>query len=241
MTSAGALNCPSCGAGVASDWPNCRHCGVRLASMACPSCFGMMFLDAKFCPHCAAAAVAWEPDASKIKCPHCTGAMLHGAVGGTTVHECGRCFGLWLDKASFDAICRDRERQATVLMDRPTDPASNGMALEAVRYRKCLVCAQLMNRVNYSGCSGVIVDVCTAHGVWFDRDELQRIVAFIQAGGLDRARQREMEDLKRERSRAREVQVYGSAPDHSFGYGAEDAALGGLLEIGGFVFRSLFD
>jgi Zn-finger nucleic acid-binding protein len=241
MTESEATNCPSCGAGVASDWPNCRHCGVRLATMACPSCFGMMLLGSKFCPHCAAVAVEWRPDAAEAKCPHCTGEMFGGSVGTTTVHECSRCFGLWLDRTSFDAVCRDRERQASLLAERPQAELGQGGGLEPVRYRTCPVCIQLMNRVNYAGCSGVIIDVCPAHGVWFDRDELQRIVAFLQSGGMDRARKREMENLARERSRLREVQRSTPMPHHSFGYGADDVAIGGLLEIGGFVFRSLFD
>jgi Zn-finger nucleic acid-binding protein len=110
-----------------------------------------------------------------------------------------------------------------------------------VRYRKCVVCAQLMNRVNYAGCSGVIVDVCAEHGLWFDRNELQRIVGFIQGGGLDRSRKREIEELKRARSRLQEQQTGAGAMGHSYGYGAEGAAFDGVLDIGMSVFFSLLD
>lgn len=242
MTTAGSIHCPSCGAGAATDWPNCRHCGVRLATMACPSCFGMMFLGSKFCPHCAAPAVVWQPDPSETKCPHCAGGMLHGDVGGMTVHECGACFGLWLDKASFDAVCRDRERQATVLAERPSTNTPTAWDATQVRYRKCPVCTQLMNRMNYAGCSGVIVDVCSQHGVWFDRNELQRIVAFIQEGGLDRARRREKEELVRERSRLEQAKTPISY-ENSMLYGASPGAeaFGVVLEIGGSLLGSIFD
>ena len=56
-----------------------------------------------------------------------------------------------------------------------------------------------MNRVNFARCSGVVVDVCKAHGTWFDRDELRRIVEFIRAGGLEQARAFELDQLERER------------------------------------------
>jgi hypothetical protein len=49
-----------------------------------------------------------------------------------------------------------------------------------------------MNRVNFAHASGVIVDVCTNHGTWFDADELRRVLDFISAGGLESARQREL-------------------------------------------------
>jgi hypothetical protein len=40
------------------------------------------------------------------------------------------------------------------------------------------------------------VDVCKGHGTLLDAGELHLIVKFIQAGGLDRARQRQIEELK---------------------------------------------
>lgn len=58
-----------------------------------------------------------------------------------------------------------------------------------------------MNRVNFARCSGVVVDLCTAHGTWFDHTELERIVRFIQGGGMQRSRAIEAEHLERERKR----------------------------------------
>ena len=52
-----------------------------------------------------------------------------------------------------------------------------------------------MNRKNFADTSGVIVDVCKAHGLWFDRDELGRIIQFVTKGGLDESRRRELERL----------------------------------------------
>jgi hypothetical protein len=43
-----------------------------------------------------------------------------------------------------------------------------------------------MLRRNFGGTSGVIVDVCNQHGVWFEGDELVRAARFIRKGGLDR-------------------------------------------------------
>jgi hypothetical protein len=58
-----------------------------------------------------------------------------------------------------------------------------------------------MHRENVARISGVIVDRCGRHGVWFDVDELQRLVQFWESGGLDRARAREREALAGERRR----------------------------------------
>ena len=57
----------------------------------------------------------------------------------------------------------------------------------------------MMNRFNFANCSGVVLDACKPHGVWFDADELRRIVRFIRAGGLDLARAKERQELALER------------------------------------------
>ena len=58
-----------------------------------------------------------------------------------------------------------------------------------------------MNRVNFGRLSGTVVDVCRGHGTFLDAGELHAIATFIEAGGIDRMRQREIEDLKDERRR----------------------------------------
>lgn len=58
-----------------------------------------------------------------------------------------------------------------------------------------------MNRFNFADCSGVILDACKPHGIWFDPDELRRIVEFIRGGGLDMARVKERRNLEIERRR----------------------------------------
>jgi hypothetical protein len=43
-----------------------------------------------------------------------------------------------------------------------------------------------MNRRNYGGNSGVIIDQCRTDGFWFDADELARILTWVRAGGVER-------------------------------------------------------
>lgn len=194
------LHCQSCGAAVSSESPVCAHCGARLASISCPACFGMMFVGMEFCPHCGVAGAEWQSSGSELPCPACAVPMLRGTLEQTTLHECGKCFGLWLNTATFERICRDAERQAAVLA--AGGPASSSaVPLSPVRYRRCPVCHELMHRANFAQCSGVVVDVCREHGTWFDMNELQRIVQFIRRGGLDRARDRQRSALAEERRR----------------------------------------
>jgi len=110
---------------------------------------------------------------------------------------------VWSDPASFRAICDDRETQAAYLGDGTalSAPAASDPTSSPIVYRPCPVCGELMNRFNFADCSGVILDLCKPHGVWFDPDELRRIVAFIRGGGMDVARARERRKLEEERHR----------------------------------------
>lgn len=212
------LNCPMCGAATATDATHCLYCGSRLATVSCPNCFGMMFSGSHHCPRCGASAARSqvEMNAAARNCPRCHVAMDRITLGTTGLHECNLCDGLWVDVASFEQICADREQQSAVLGAAHFASAQKPVNTEShVRYVPCPECKQLMNRVNFARCSGVVVDVCKGHGTWFDRDELAEIVGFIRAGGLDQARAREKAQLEEARRHLQEEEfaaARGSTP-----------------------------
>jgi Zn-finger nucleic acid-binding protein len=106
-------------------------------------------------------------------------------------------------------------------------------------YIPCPECNKLMNRRQFAGCSGVIVDWCKAHGVWFDRNELRQIVEFIQAGGLDKAREREKLQLEEEKQSLRAERWNLEARDNFDLAAPEDACNSELLHFLGGIWRSL--
>jgi Zn-finger nucleic acid-binding protein len=204
------LNCPACGAAASSDAARCLFCDARLATVACPQCFAMMFAGSLHCSRCGARAErAAVADAPTRRCPRCRVELESIAVGEACLRECARCGGLWVDVESFEQIIGEREQQSAVLGSASILPRVAGGANDAgkVRYVPCPECSQLMNRVNFARCSGVVVDVCKGHGTWFDRDELRQIVEFIRGGGLEVARERERRGLEDERRRLRQEQL----------------------------------
>lgn len=129
-------------------------------------------------------------------------------VGALSLAECGSCSGVWVSAQRFEQLCADRAAQSAVLHGGALR-GQTGAAPEVevrVRYRPCPRCRKLMNRVNFAVGAKVVLDICREHGTFFDRDELHRVVTFIQAGGLERARAREREALKEEQARLRALQ-----------------------------------
>jgi Zn-finger nucleic acid-binding protein len=203
-TDAFSLHCPNCGAPATPDARRCRYCEARLATISCPSCFGLMFQGAKFCPRCGARAARSEQEGAAARCPGCKAALQRLEVGSTLLLECGKCDGVWMDADVFERLCADKEAQAAVLHQ--FGPRT-GTPAERVKYRPCPRCGKMMNRVNFGRLSGTIVDVCRGHGTYLDHGELNRIVEFIHSGGLDRARARQLEDLKDQERKVREAET----------------------------------
>ena len=208
-----SLQCPNCGANVAEDCASCEYCHAVLTITACPSCFGAIFKGMKFCPDCGAATERCEVISNnKMKCPRCEQILAPADIAATRIHECCSCGGFWLDAASFQKICEDREQQEKVMIY--PSPARSAELKPAQRtkrfYIPCPVCGGLMNQRNFAGCSGVVIDVCKPHGIWFDRQEMQRIVNFIKDGGLQKARDNELANLKAEQVRLQEIQYQQS-------------------------------
>jgi len=230
-----ALRCPGCGAPVPPDAPQCPYCQAQLATVACPACFALVPLSADHCPACGAAMASRTPAAADgAPCPACGKPLALAQVGGLATHSCLACGGLWLDREAFEGLAGSQERQGSVLGALPVPSAPPAAALEPVQYRPCPACGQRMNRMNYARRSGVVLDVCKTHGLWFDRDELRRVLAFVGDGGLERARERELEDLKearREADLARSQQASGAPLDLRGGESVHALTGGGLMGL----------
>jgi Zn-finger nucleic acid-binding protein len=74
-----------------------------------------------------------------------------------------------------------------------------------------------MNRSNFARSSGVIIDICKKHGVWFDRDELPKIIDFITGGGMQRAREKERIAMQDELSKLHDDERRQAVQERRYG------------------------
>ena len=210
---AGVLQCAACGAPCAPDDSACSYCAAVLAVVACPQCFGCVFPGAEHCPHCGAELlVGARPDPALMpvrRCPRCAAPseLTPRLVADTLLDECHGCGGVWLESKVFEALVKNRDQQARLeaaavpeitLEERQGIAATNAPVSRSHReYIPCPDCRQLMNRKNFGNISGVLIDICKPHGVWFDTGELGRIVRFVMRGGLAEAKQRASDEVER--------------------------------------------
>ena len=130
--------------------------------------------------------------------------MIEVTVGEVALLDCEKCDGIWIGAEAFERLCSSREAQAAVLHQTTPEPR---LMESRVRYRPCLQCGTMMNRLNFAKVSGTVVDVCKNHGTFLDRGELQAVVQFIHGGGLERARQRQIDDLKEQEQRLKDLEL----------------------------------
>ena len=136
-------------------------------------------------------------DATDGPCPRCHHPLEAAPGDLARAHECPRCGGIFVPREALaEILCAAELNGARPVV--PAKPVSElgGWSVEAgtfgspdaVHYVACPQCHNAMNRVNFGKASGVILDVCKAHGTWFDAGELTRVVAFAGAGGFEQTR-----------------------------------------------------
>lgn len=191
--------CPSCGAHTAEGARHCTFCRAPVATVRCPRCFHMNVTEALYCSGCGG-ELGLEPiaGAASLSCPGCK--VPFGAFPGDrgALFDCGQCGAQFVEHPLLVDMLERREARGVTRA--PVDGPRQVKA-GPVQYVPCPVCAKLMNRKNFGGSSGVVVDICKEHGTWFDPGELPRVIAFVDAGGLARARARQSEEQAEERAR----------------------------------------
>lgn len=158
---------------------------------------------------------------SHLSCPRCA-AQLHLAhVSSVQLHGCGRCGGLWLDNASAARLLARSCPEIGSLADLASQNAQQHADVEgAIR---CPACQQALKRVP-GGDPTLLIDICEAHGTWFDRGELQQVAALAE-------RQRERQRAAWSTAAGAGVGLAGAAA--AVALGAQDASVPRPLEGAG--------
>ena len=212
------INCVNCGAVIAANSPTCAYCDSPLHTCICTVCFSAVSKGMNHCPKCGA-QVKKSPGASSksLNCPVCRNSLDFYDDDSQPLYACPQCGGMWLDHNSFQFICDRVERQA--LEQGYKLPNANVSPVQKNRraYIPCPECGIIMTPTHFARCSGIIIDSCRVHGNWFDWQELHRVLAFIQNGGMSKSRKLEIsrarEDARMDRHIGSAMKKFAAEPD----------------------------
>ncbi len=129
--------------------------------------------------------------------------------------ECGACGGFWLGNEIFQLLEERAQSTATTGATFEHQKHRGGLRQAADPhgryYRACPICGSLMHRRNYGRRSGILIDTCKDHGIWFDLGELDKILRWIKLGGLKQARRWDAERAHQQEQTARLMEKIDSA------------------------------
>jgi Zn-finger nucleic acid-binding protein len=188
-----------------------------VACSACDTRFQAAGYRDVHCPACGAMAT----QAATRPCPRCELPLAARSISDLVIDECSKCGGVFVDHVAVDLVLADHQHErAAALVDGLRRAAHSPLPPSGGRmYVHCPTCKTVMNRKLSASGSGVVVDVCKAHGTFFDAGELPAIIAFVQSGGMARSRQQ----VQRE-ARAKEDSAKSSQSSSDSGFGIGDAA-----------------
>ena len=185
--SADHLYCRECGAPAAPSAKACAFCRSPVATLQCCHCFGFNVSSAVHCLNCGERlGLARVPsvDTTVKACPGCQAPLVLYRDDEGAMWDCQACEAQFVEHRLLDRLLAGRQRLPNIEAPRP-----HPLPLSAkITYYPCPHCAELMHRRNFGGRSGIVVDVCASHGVWFEASELDLVLRFVESGGLAVAR-----------------------------------------------------
>lgn len=113
-------------------------------------------------------------------CPRCHNALARVPVYQTAAHvdACGGCGGCFVRTEELgDLFARAESGKKLVVPSAPGDAA--GQAPDRLEIISCPHCMREMDRARFAQRASLVVDVCTTHGMWLDRGELDALLAFV--------------------------------------------------------------
>jgi len=156
---------------------------LNVETMICKSC-GNEVADELHCPICQAGHGTGE---HASVCPQCDVALVEQDWEGVRVLQCTECSGSFFPPRALETTL-DKLRAACAIPDYASvvqefKDRFQRKTPQALRYRGCPVCGEIMVRRNYGRVSGVIIDICGPHGIWVDQAAFVGLTDFVSRGG----------------------------------------------------------
>lgn len=112
-----------------------------------------------------------------LPCPSCR-TPLGRAHQRHGLFACATCGGIWVDLGTSQRLAAAADPSVSGVAQHVSNQARHPNVPANVPGRPCPACYAPMRPTTFGS---VYLDSCLAHGTWFDRDELTRVMAEVQA------------------------------------------------------------
>lgn len=107
-----------------------------------------------------------------MNCPSCRVPLIILELDQVEVDFCTTCSGVWLDSGELEILLSETEGKDAVFGSFTADVKSEEKPV------RCPACSKRMVKVRYGTEQPVVLDRCpNGHGLWFDRGELEAVIA----------------------------------------------------------------
>ncbi len=123
-----------------------------------------------------------EPPDLPLPCPRCTSAQLTHTPNDPEEygHHCASCGGLFVAADDWTRLLTASTTTEVEIID--TTGAAPLSSSQLFPMAACPACRSMMERATFAARSGISVDVCNMHGIWFDAGELFQTVRWLSEG-----------------------------------------------------------
>lgn len=117
-----------------------------------------------------------------LACPRCSGAELSFTATDPKHYgrHCASCGGLFVPAQAWTELLGTASTVEAALVD--ASDAAPLPVLQLFPLAACPACHTTMERATFAARSGISVDVCIVHGIWFDAGELFQTMRWLADG-----------------------------------------------------------
>lgn len=128
-------------------------------------------------------------------CKYCGHVMGQKILNGQTLDICAACGGIWIDREELGALLKPAgESISEKRLNELKKDLEWSSGYDGAPERMCPKCGGKMPRHLFAALSGIAIDYCGKDGIWCDPGELDRLIEFLEKGGLQLARLKKWEE-----------------------------------------------
>jgi len=130
-----------------------------------------------------------------MNCPVCRVKMMVEDYEGITIDVCPKCQGVWLDDRELKEIVKRRGKRPSPEQIDEVKSKSGLTRIPQEELKRRIICPKCgcrMKPINYSYCSGIIINKCPINdGVWLDQSEIEKVQTFSEGWEEEMKKSRE--------------------------------------------------